>query len=785
MCCLAFGLQAFAQEQVTLTFTATDLQGAYVQLNSVDIHNLSRGWTETVVFPDTVYTLTVGTGVPDNPQERGMQVMPNPFDGHTRVNVFSATSESVRMTLTDINGRHHAEYSSTLQPGDNLFDITVTMPQTYILTVQTASGIRSLKMMNTGHGGGSRIEAAETLPRAEVRLRSTSNRAFQLGDDMEYTGHATLNGRPMLSTTSIHQQYNSEEITLMFDPNASVGTLVTTDSVLVYANGVVYGYGTVISDQPVTARGFCWDTLPYPSIAGNRTDEGAGMGSFISTIAGLDNHTTYYVRAYASTAGNTVYGTEYFLSRSTNYVITDTLLIPDGQPCGLNCKVVSSIHVTGYPAESVIQSAEDIRYVRLKLEHSFAGDLWIALQCPNNTSVCILKKYNNGGVSNCTTLIPASEWGWQLSNAEHGANFGLYYWPDGTDRCDPAQNPIGECWNYCWSDNTSNGFIYACGSGLVYDNCNHISAYNPSTNVSSGKYIDTTNLTNMTNVYHPDVSFDNFTGCPLNGTWSIHILDGWSGDNGWLAEWELAFDNPGVATPAEPTVSGTPCPQAATVTDYDGNIYGTVQIGDQCWMRENLRTTRTASGAVIALSSTPNPDEGHFCMPEISYTAYGYLYNWEAAKAVCPVGWRLPTDADWTLLTDFLGGINECACDSNPTNVAKALAATEFWSSSSVPCAVGDSIAGNNLTGFTATPAGFAYGVSVEAGTSAHFWTSTPYNDNFVYYRVLHHDQSFMERNNYGDKSTGMSVRCIRNTEAAPPNQRKGAASPSAASGTD
>ena len=773
MCCLAFGLQAFAQEQVTLTFTGADPQGTYVQLNSVDIRNLTRNWIETIVFPDTVYTLTVGTGIPDNPQEREMQVMPNPFDGHTRVNVFSSGSESVRMTLTDINGRRHAEYSGTLQPGDNLFDITAAAPQTYILSVQTASGMRSLKMVNTGHGGGNRIEAAETLPRAaEVRLRGTSNRAFQLGDEMEYTGHASLNGRPMLSTTVTHQQYNSEDITLIFDPNAAVGNFVTIDSAVVGANGVVNAYGTVFSNQPVTARGFCWDTLPYPSIAGNRTDEGGNTGSFMSTIAGLDNHISYYLRAYATIAGTTVYSPEYILNWSANYVNADTLFIPDGLDCGEGCMLVSSINITDQPAGSVIQSAEDIRYVRLKLEHSWVGDLWIALQCPNGTTTTILKKYASGN-SGCSSLIPASEWGWQLT-AESGAHFGLYYKPDGSDKCDPVQNPIGECWNYCWSNNTTNGFVYACGSGLVYDNCNHFSTYNPSPNgVADSKYIDTTNLANMTNVYHPDVPFGNLAGCPLNGTWSILILDGFSADNGWLAEWELALDNHSGIHPVEGAVSGLPCPQAATFTDYDGNVYGTVQIGEQCWMRENLRTTHTAAGAAVTQSNTPDESAAYYYLPNASastYSTLGYLYNWEAAKALCPIGWRLPTDADWTLLTDFLGGINECACDSNPTNVAKALSATDLWSHSSVPCAVGASIAQNNLTGFTAMPAGFAYGVSEEAGTSAHFWTATPYNSNFVYYRALHHNQSFVERNSYGNKSTGMSVRCIREADAARPS---------------
>ena len=98
-------MASFAQNSVTLTFACRTTNGSYVQPDSILINNVTRNWTETIYYPDTVYTLTVGVGIQNRLPDKGMQVMPNPFDGTTRVNIQSSKTESVRMMLTDISGR--------------------------------------------------------------------------------------------------------------------------------------------------------------------------------------------------------------------------------------------------------------------------------------------------------------------------------------------------------------------------------------------------------------------------------------------------------------------------------------------------------------------------------------------------------------------------------------------------------------------------------------------------------------------------------------------------------
>jgi len=112
---------------------------------------------------------------------------------------------------------------------------------------------------------------------------------------------------------------------------------------------------------------------------------------------------------------------------------------------------------------------------------------------------------------------------------------------------------------------------------------------------------------------------------------------------------------------------GVPCSESPTVTDIDGNTYNTVLIGSQCWMKENLKTTTYSNG-----TSIPNvTDEYAWCFltsgayvwydNDISWKdSYGALYNWFATvdlNDLCPTGWHVPTNDEWTALTDYIGGM--------------------------------------------------------------------------------------------------------------------------------
>ncbi len=243
----------------------------------------------------------------------------------------------------------------------------------------------------------------------------------------------------------------------------------------------------------------------------------------------------------------------------TTLAVADTIFLPDGIPCNGTCSYLSPVTFTAFSPNAKITSVNDIFYVQLAIEHSYIGDIWIRLICPNGQYSSIMK-WSGSGSAQCSSQIPQSARGWNASGFS-GAFFGNYFEPDGSDECDPAQNTMGTCWNYCWSNNTTQGYSYACGNSYVYENCNHI----------NGNYVDSTNTRMMTNVYHPDDNFyTSLQNCPLNGTWSIEVMDGWSSDNGYVCGWELAL-NPALV-PQNWSYDVTVDTALLIGTNSDGNI---------------------------------------------------------------------------------------------------------------------------------------------------------------------------------------------------------------------
>ena len=222
------------------------------------------------------------------------------------------------------------------------------------------------------------------------------------------------------------------------------------------------------------------------------------------------------------------------------------------------------------------------------------------------------------------------------------------------------------------------------------------------------------------------------------------------------------------------------------VKDIDGNKYDAVKIGNQVWMASNLRTTRYADGTAIPLGETTSDTEPYRYAPGkygsnneenmINVPAYGYLYNWAAVmhgaessdanpsgvQGICPKGWHVPSDAEWTQLTDYMKTRPEYMSSGNSNYLAKALAATWGWESSSDPDDVGyEPSTTNNATGFSALPAGDYGGNHNHFGYDAYFWSSTEYDSNYAWSRYLYYVNASVYRYD-GYKYYGFSVRCVR-----------------------
>ncbi|MCQ2280710.1 MAG: hypothetical protein MJZ49_07930, partial [Bacteroidales bacterium] len=219
--------------------------------------------------------------------------------------------------------------------------------------------------------------------------------------------------------------------------------------------------------------------------------------------------------------------------QSASLRVNDTVFLPDGISCAPYGNYYRSyVNFTNFQPGAQITSANDILYVRIKMEHSAIEDIRISLVCPSGNTCKIVPDYQNDG------------WG-GISHTYFRTNLGLANRRYETVSCDSSLNPMGVPWNYIWSNNTTLGYQYA---PTTYSYCfepgNIHSQYNPNWDPgSTSSYcIDSSNVANMTQIYHPFQPFSNMINCPLNGNWYIQVEDLWTNDNGYIVEWEMALD---------------------------------------------------------------------------------------------------------------------------------------------------------------------------------------------------------------------------------------------------
>ncbi|MBR6174712.1 MAG: fibrobacter succinogenes major paralogous domain-containing protein, partial [Bacteroidales bacterium] len=227
----------------------------------------------------------------------------------------------------------------------------------------------------------------------------------------------------------------------------------------------------------------------------------------------------------------------------------------------------------------------------------------------------------------------------------------------------------------------------------------------------------------------------------------------------------------------------------STVEDHQQNVYHTVQIGTQCWTRENMRCTTSPKGN-LTMGSEYSYDQPYYYNNTSTSTNYnipledrGMYYNWagamdtvfastdvsfEGRRGICPEGWHVPSDAEWTTLTEYVS--NNHACNGNSGYNAKALAIDNenYWNrgdvSESFPCEPEYDPATNNATGFSAVPSGVWNDGFLNAGNNALFWSSSSDSGYYAYARVLSYYFESVPQNHY-TKNIGFSVRCIKDND--------------------
>jgi uncharacterized protein (TIGR02145 family) len=230
-----------------------------------------------------------------------------------------------------------------------------------------------------------------------------------------------------------------------------------------------------------------------------------------------------------------------------------------------------------------------------------------------------------------------------------------------------------------------------------------------------------------------------------------------------------SYGNEVTFTTNNPLVVNVPCPGTPSVKDTDGNTYNTVLIGTQCWMKENLKVTKYKDGTNIPLDTTGGPNgnasgqswSGRNMGSRTVYghknenlTTYGYLYNGFATsdkRGICPDGWHIPTDDEWLVVTDFLGGPTVAGGKMKSTG-------TTFWY---IP-----NEGASDESGFSALPGGNRDldGKFNLNKYNAFFWSASEEGSNAAWYFYLYYYSGISNRFfNFNVKNFGASVRCLRN----------------------
>ena len=327
--CLLLAQTAFAQN-IELTFTGADAAGKYVRLDSVKVESISRSWAETIVYPDTILTLTDETGVSEVEENISSCISyPNPFNGTSRIVLTLPQDEQLSLRVYNLAGQLVMEKHLPVEAGESHFEVSLNHPQVYFLVAQTTHGRLVQKLINTGHSGTNGIVYRGTNSGTiSVKTQKLlSSKPFQSGDVLRITGYTTHYGLSVCSNEILQPQRESEHFSLVFALQY-IPTLTTASVSNITDSSAVCG-GTVTDDggAAIITRGVCWSESPHPTIDGSNTADSSGMGSFTSQITELTAGTTYYVRAYATNAAGTAYGNEISFTTIGAFSVSDNLKV--------------------------------------------------------------------------------------------------------------------------------------------------------------------------------------------------------------------------------------------------------------------------------------------------------------------------------------------------------------------------------------------------------------------------------------------------------------------------
>lgn len=616
--------------------------------------------------------------------------------------------------------------------------------------------------------------------------------------------------------------------TIQMSVNTCTGIIITQPSLNITQTSAISGGNiTDEGGAPVTSRGVCWSAAPAPSIAGYHTVDGSGPGTFSSTINGLDPGTTYFVRAYATNSFGTFYGNTVTFTTTDSSSPCPGLetvtyggqvyhTVQIGTQCWFKENLNIGVQISGVQQPSDNGTIEKYCYDDLTVNCDIYGGLykWNEMMqyaaVPMSQGICppgwhipgqqeyqLLTDFLGGHMiaGGKMKMTGTSYWNPPNTGATNESHFSAKgagykddyccfsslkfytsYWTSTPD-VNPGNagslylyNDVASIYNYNADKNY--GFSVRCIKSV---NAPPVLPYDPDPATGSANQpVNTVLAWSCSDPDNDPLLYDLYFGTTNPPSLVVSGLVSPAYDPGVLSNATTYFWKVVVHDGAGHTTAGTvwtfstpasgPCYGAANVVDFQGNVYPTVEIGNQCWMAANLKTGTMIPGIVL---SSDNDVIEKYCQDNdlVNCDVYGALYSWNEVmqysttpgiQGICPSNWHVPTDGDWAILNDFLGGTFASGGPLKATGTLEG--GTGLWWSPNTGA--------TNASGFSALPGGFheLTGLFAQLGQTAKFWTSTESSlaPDKAWARYLGYSYEYLGWY-YDSKVYGFSVRCIRN----------------------
>ena len=722
---------------LVLTFTAED-NGTYMQLDSIKVMNRTQDCDTTLLWPDTVLILGSQVGIIE-PNDKGSELQvfqnyPNPVVDQTTISMYVPARDVVSIIITDVTGRIIYKSEKIFDKGHHSFRYLPGNTGISFFTASTHSEISSIRILSTpAHVGNVGFEYIGSSPSVSIHKNKNAtfqeNFTFSFGDTLLYIGYISYYESGILDIPETH-----DTLVLQFANDIPCpGTPTVT------YKGQIYNTVQIFSQ--------CW------------MKENINVGVMIPGTQNMEENGTIEKYCYDDSVDNCdQYGGLYKWNEIMNYISLE------------GCQGICPLgwHIPTDEEWKILEGAADTG-------DGIGDPSWDEVGMRGNDAATVLKytsgwNFNGNGVDwYGFSGLPAGIW-YAYTYSYSGIGSSGVFWTS-------SKNNIGDKWarSLSYESQTYRGAVgNAYGLSVrCLRNEEQISPIKLTfTAVKDTNYLqlDSVKVMNRTQKQEAIIHWpDTILVIPSDLAFN-------TGDELLYIGYQDTLESGIVETAVVDDTSvfqfayNIPCPGIPTVS-YEGQVYNTVQIFSQCWLKENLNV-----GAMIpgTQDMSENGIIEKYCYdnePD-SCIKYGGLYQWNemmqysnqiGSQGICPDGWHIPTDEEWKVLegaADSQFDIGEMQWDASHKrgyDAGKALKSTTDWYN-----------AGNgiNLYGLSCLPAGYrSFDGNFQYVRDYGCWyTSNGTNATTAWRREMCYYYSQVYRHNYttGGTDDGFSVRCIK-----------------------